>query len=315
MIDLAGVNARLGCTVGAALLLCLGGPASAQDSPKAPPDYEAARRHYESGEQAAHQADWTKAAREYGMAYEITKDPVLFYKIATAYDASGDCTSALVYYGRYLKEAKPEERFRTKTEEKIAACEATIQTSPSAAGAGAANTGGAGPTGASDDTRAVGVTGAPAGGAAPSGMAADPERVPAVTAPPQFQDDDGGPSWQRTAGWASVGAVVTFATIGAVLGLSAKSREEDIQNLFVTAGEPETYEGAVAERYDDLVDEGEKLEVWSYAAFGAAGVAAAASVVFFLLDDTPASSEGNVVKLITPTVQTRQVGLTAGWTF
>ena len=40
------------------------------------------------------------AAREFGVAYAITKDPVLFYKIAEAHDKSGNCEAAVIYYGQ-----------------------------------------------------------------------------------------------------------------------------------------------------------------------------------------------------------------------
>ncbi|HKE19427.1 MAG TPA: hypothetical protein VKB80_31335 [Kofleriaceae bacterium] len=88
----------------------------------AAPDYEAARRHYQAAEKAAAEGKHSLAAHEYGMAYEITKDPVLFFKIGVSYDRAGDCTSAKVYYLRYLKEGKPAPEFRKRTEALIAAC-------------------------------------------------------------------------------------------------------------------------------------------------------------------------------------------------
>ena len=96
-------------------------PALAQPQP-GQPDFAAAKQHYQAAEEAAAKGDHTTAAREYGIAYDITKDPVLFYKIGQSYHRAGDCTSANVYYGRYLKEGNPSEEFKKKTEEAMKAC-------------------------------------------------------------------------------------------------------------------------------------------------------------------------------------------------
>ena len=88
----------------------------------APPDYEAAKRHYQAAEKAAAEGKYKLAAREYGIAYDITKDPVLFFKIGYAYDRADDCTTAKVYYLRYLKEGKPAPEFKQRTQALIRAC-------------------------------------------------------------------------------------------------------------------------------------------------------------------------------------------------
>src|SRR2546423_15528563 len=50
---------------------------------------------------------YADAAKDYGAVYEITHDPVLFYKIAVANQKAGRCDVANAYYARYLKEAHP----------------------------------------------------------------------------------------------------------------------------------------------------------------------------------------------------------------
>ena len=80
--------------------------ASAQEKPVTAPDYEAAKRHYQNAEQAAAKKDWNTAAKEYGIAYEITRDAVLFFKLGNAYQLSGDCTRAVEYFERYLDTKK-----------------------------------------------------------------------------------------------------------------------------------------------------------------------------------------------------------------
>lgn len=277
-------------------MLSVATPARAQDRPI---DYDAAKRHYQAGEEASRKGEFGEAAKRYGMAYEITKDPVLFYKIATAYDAGGDCKAAVIYYRRYLGEAKPEQRFVEKTEAKIAACEQKKQT--------------AGSAGRSPDATAPPAGGPDSGGAAaPTGpvAAATDDEAPPTAGPPAFADT--GTTWMESAAWGAVGTAFTFATIGGVLGLSASSREEDIENLFATVGEPETYEGAIKARYLDLIDEGERLEVFSYVAFGVAGAAALVAAGLFVFDRSPAADgEASLAPVVAP----GQAGVSAAWSF
>jgi len=268
-------------------------------------NYDEAKRRYKAGEVAAQKGDWATAAKEYGVAYDITKDPILFYKIAVAHQQNDDCKSALVYYERYIEEAKPEKKFKQRAEGKIAECKTKLEADSSTGGAG---------DGSETGTDAGDGSAIDAGG---GGTQVDdgPDTTLGGGGPPAFSDDE--PSWKRTAAWASVGAVVTFATVGAVLGLSANSREEDIENLFDTAGEPERYQGSIKDRYDDLIDEGEKLEKFSYIAFGAAGVAAGAATVFFLLDagsGSPAERPPGTAT-IAPRVGPNQIGVAADWSF
>ena len=44
---------------------------------------QARRRLYAAGEQEIAAGAYADAARDYGAAYELTKDPVLFFKIGT----------------------------------------------------------------------------------------------------------------------------------------------------------------------------------------------------------------------------------------
>jgi tetratricopeptide (TPR) repeat protein len=278
------------CLLAAAWLLPAG-PASAQPEG---PDLEAAKQHYQKGESAAAGGEWKTAAREYGAAYEITRDPVLFFKIAESNQNAGDCAAAIVYFRRYLREAPNVEPFRATTEEKIRECEERQ----------------------ADERREEDTATDPD---AAAGVDFAPDPAPGAL-PPSFVDDE--PSWQRTAAWASVGGFVAFTTIGAVLGLSARSRAEDLDNLADfrdSNGNPATYTGATRERYEDLIDEGEQLERFALIAFGAAGVAAGAAVLFFVLDATRADDEavaaGSRGLRVAPAIGADALGVTAGWTF
>ncbi|HEU5060339.1 MAG TPA: hypothetical protein VFU21_27600 [Kofleriaceae bacterium] len=266
-------------------------PALAQPPP-GQPDFAAAKQHYQAAEDASARGDHATAAREYGIAYDITKDPVLFFKIGQSYERAGDCTSAQVYYGRYLKEGNPSEEFKKKTEEAMKSCG---QAKP--------------PAPAGEQPAAT----APPAATGPA--VTDREPVGAATAGPPRSLEDEEPSWQRTAAWSSVGVAIALLTTGAVLGLSAASREEDVDNLIEyrdPEGQPATYTGATRERYNDLISEGDRLESLAVVAFAASGVAVASAVLFFVLD---ARAEGSDQTALRPTAGPGGVGVTWGGRF
>ena len=287
-----------------------------------PPDYEAAKRHYNDGQTASAEARWKDAAREYGIAYEITKDPILFFKLANAYDQDGDCSAALVYYQRYLKEAKPDEAFAKLTEDKIGACQAktsnAASTQPSTSPATGPTGNGTSTVPKGTDTK-VGTTEGTTDGTTDgplSGATVDSEDPPLRTEDPLGDPADvGQPSWQRTAAWISVGVAVSFGVTGTVLGLAARSRQDDI-NSDIGFRDPNNlparFQGTAAGRYDDLVTQGEKLELATFITFGLAAGAVATAVVFFVIDPGPDGESGLT---LAPAVGPDSAGVAAGWRF
>ncbi len=303
--------ARSSVALTAAILLAWAATANAQDLSKA--DAEKARQHYTNAQAAMQQGDFEFAAQQFAVAYDYTKDPVLFYSIASANDQAGDCEAAVVYYGRYIREAAPAddapaatktqyEQYRQLAEQRLAACQATAGAASATAQEPSAET----PTSAGV-TEPSAETPAPA---ASSAATAGPAAPAAALAP--------APSWQRSAGWIAVGGTVAFATVGAVLGLSAASRADDVENLLTfreVDGQPARYDGTTRERYEDLVDEGERFETYAAVAFGLAGAAAVSATVFFLLDSSHESGEVAPQRTVTPTVSNRSVGLSTRWQF
>jgi hypothetical protein len=292
-------------------LTCLAAPALAQEQP----DYAAAREHYRQATVAFDRGEFAIAAREFGIAYEITRDPILFYRIALAYEKAGDCEAALIYYRRYLKEGKPGDKERVDTEAHIAACEKTtggtppppppppdpVETKPPPPG---------------ETTLAPDL-----GGGTEEPLPPPPGgQEIGSTPPPSFADQPG--TWKRTGAWISVGIAVAAGTTAAVLGLSASSREEDIDNLIRfrnAGGQPAEYSGQTARRYEELIDEGERYEKYSLIALGVTGAAAAAATLLFILEagepDAPAGSTSAARFRLTPVVSADGAGLAAGWEF
>jgi len=245
-------------------------------------DYEAAQRHYLAGEDAAERGNHDVAVIEYLAAYDITKAPVLFKTIAKTYEAAGRTDEAVTYYQRYLDESTDLDPAERAT---VEAHLGEIQ-------------------GPAPDLPPVEDTGI------------DDQPAVDVGPPPSFTDES--PRWQETAAWVSVGLAAVCLGTGGVLGFSASSREEDIQNLIAyrdpVTGLPKEYDGTIRADYEDKVDEGATLETYALGAFVGAGAFAAAAAVFFYLDATapPKRVQGaQVVPFLTPD----SGGVAAGWSF
>jgi hypothetical protein len=263
------------------------------------PDAAAAKIHHDAAEAAMAKGDFAAAAREYTQAYDASRDPALFEKLGVAFRKAGDCVTAVAYFRRYLAEAKPDAAGDARVRAQIVECKGDPgpPSSPSPAPTPPA------PQPAPADLPPSASPSEPAPAATPAAPAAGP---PIPLEPPV--------TWQRTAAWTSVGVTAALASAGLALGLSARSREEDVTNLVEfrdLAGEPARFTGATEERYRDLVREGQRLVKASIFAFSAAGASAVAAVVFFLLD---ARVERAPVALV-PTIGEGQAGLAAGWSF
>jgi hypothetical protein len=289
-------------------------PAQSAQPAQPVPDLRRARDLYQSAEAAMKDGRFEDATRDYSAAYESSKDPALLWKIGHANEKAGKCDVALLYYGRYLRDGHPSEKFITMTQERIVACGGTTPAepspgagSPSAAptstdsGSGSGSAAGAG----SDASSAVGGTvggtagstpGSTIGGAeAPAGTSSGSAAL-ALT-----------PNGSQKAAWLLTGGTIALITLGGVLAYAANSSENDVRDLYVGfAGQPATFDTRTRQRYDDLVDEGHRYQHLSWASFGLAGATAAGAAVLFLLghrDEAPQHAR------ITPVVTTSSAGL------
>src|SRR5262245_37130912 len=114
-----GAMRAIPCVVG---LVLLAGVATAQPATDKP-DYARAAEIYRDAEAAMAAARFDDAATGYHAAYDITKDPVLFYKIASAYQKGGKCAQAVPFYKRYLAEGKPSPEHAQLASDQLATCE------------------------------------------------------------------------------------------------------------------------------------------------------------------------------------------------
>lgn len=246
------------------------------------PDFARAKELYLSAGEAMKEGRYSDAARDFGAAYDITHDPVLFYKIGDANEKAGKCDVALVYYARYLKEAKPAANFVALTKERIVACggKADEPAPPVDTGSGSAV-----------------VT--PVDTGAGSASTATPTPAPAPSE---------GVKPHKDGAWLMVGGALAFVTAGAVLAYSARSSEQDLKDLYVGLnGVPPQYDANTQKRYQDLIDEGHRYQYMSWAAFGIAGAAAIGAVFLFRSTDEPEHKPVTLVPVITP----REAGVSA----
>jgi hypothetical protein len=250
--------------------------------PTQAPDLARAQDLYTTANQAMTESRFDDAARDFGAAYDITHDPILFFKIGVANEKAGHCDTAQIYFSRYLKEAKPDPKYQQLAQDHVRACGGDARNLVAPAGEPEADLGSAAGSGSASEGSAAGSGSAAPVAAPPSDTgSAAVAPAPLPPAPPPAPSHAAG----NDAAWLMVGGGLAFVTIGAVLAYSASSSEQDLKDLYVGLdGTPPTYDATVAKRYQSLVDEGNRYEHLSWAAFGVAGGFAVAATILFLHD-------------------------------
>ena len=231
-------------------------------------DYEAAGRDFAAAQEAFGKGQFGKAAELFEKAYEITKDPVLLYNIGEANEKAGNGKQAVRFYGRYVQE-QPSATDRPEVEKRIAQLREKYKLPADAANPQS-----------------------PAETAPPPANppAAQPEKAPTPatteSAPVGILDEDH-PSRTKVAAWVGVAATVALLTAGAICGLVAQSRSDEIsrREIAVNAdGTPPKFDAATESQFSDLRSEGKAYDAAGIALLTGAGVVAVISGVLFYLD-------------------------------
>lgn len=252
-------------------------------SPPASPsaaDLARASTLYAAAQTAMAEGRYADAVRDYSEAHALTRDPVLFFQIGGAHEKAGNCELALIYFGRYLREARPAPEFVKVTENRIVACGGDPRVvgaagvPPAASGSTPTPPTGALPPPAGDPTASATGSTAPLSGADPTARGGS--ELPAGPGPTtSVRAATAGP-------WLLVGGSVALLTIGAVLAYSANAAESDLSDLYVgLAGTPPSFDARTQKRYDDLIAEGERYEKLSWVSFGLAGALGIGAAVWF----------------------------------
>lgn len=258
---------------GALAGLLVASSVTAQPTPA--PDLAHAKQLYDTANQAMSEGRYGDAAQGYGAAYDITHDPILFFKIGGANEKAGRCDVALIYFGRYLREGKPDPHFQQLAQDHIRACGGDprnlVNNPPTDTGSAATLP----PPPEQTGSAALPALTGSGSGSASTDLALGSATLPPAPPPSHAHGND--------AAWLMVGGGLAFATLGAVLAYSANSSEQDLRDLYVGLdGKPPTYDASVAKRYQSLVDEGDRYEHLSWASLGIAGGFAVAATVLFL---------------------------------
>lgn len=249
-------------------------PATSDGQPSPAPDYARAKQLYDTAQSELDKGAPADAVRDFGAAYEITKDPVVFYKIGLANEKAGKCDVALVYYGRYLREANPPPAFVQTTRDHITACGGdwkSLESTPSGSGSTATAT-----------ATATTPTGSDSGSGSGSGSAS-PESGSDV---PLTGLGSGSGSAElhhsNDLPWLMIGGALAFVTAGAVFAYSASASEDDIKDLYNgLSNTTPVFDMKTQQRYQDLLDEGHRYQYLSWASFGVAtGFGVAAALIF-----------------------------------
>lgn len=267
-------------------------------------DFAAAGQHFAAAQDAFGQGQYKRAAEEYQAAYGITKDPALLFNIGESWQRAGDGPKALAAYRLYLKE-QPSAADREEVEKRIAALEAATlpPASPTGVATGTAPPGttqeggamtppGPGPGPGQAQTPPLGSEKAPAatgGVMAPTGKeppaAGGTASIDVKTPPPASAAKPAG-SRLRTAAWVTVAAAVAMATAGAILGLGAQNRADELRRrtTVLVNNQPPVYDADQRDVYDSLMSEGSSYNTAGIALLSLAGAAAITGGALFIAD-------------------------------
>ncbi len=239
-------------------------------------DFAAAGQHFAAAQEAFAQAQYKRAAQEYQAAFDITKDPALLLNIGESWQRGDEPAKALLAYRAYLKEQSAEPSAdRSEIESRIKTLEAA--------------------TSATSATAKAAPDGAPAAAAAekavpPEAKTAPPETktVPAPAAPDAVAAKPSvpGSSRLRTAAWISVAVAVALATAGAIMGLGAQNRADELQRRtsLTVNNQPPIYDENQRDAYQTLMDEGHAYNAASIGLLSVAGAAAVTGAALFVVD-------------------------------
>lgn len=90
----------------------------------------------------------------------------------------------------------------------------------------------------------------------------------------------------RTAGWVTIAAAVALATAGAILGLGAQNRADELRRrtTVLVNNQPPVYDSDQRDVYDSLMSEGNSYNTAGIALLSLAGAAAITGGALFIAD-------------------------------
>ena len=294
-------------------------------------DFEAAAKHFGAAQEAFGKRFYQTAAVEFQAAFEITKDPILLYNIGEAWQKAGEGRKAVSSYRAYLK-AQPAAQDRADVTKRLKLIEAKKYkiASESAPGDKEAAIAAVEPPLRVEAPPPAPIEPAPA----PAPMASQPpplnsalppspEPEPLKTAEPAKTGilDELPATKMRIVAWVGVAVTVAVLTAGAIFGLAAQSRSDEISRRFSfvdSTGQPMAFDMTAQSDYQNLKSEGQLYNGMAIGFFAAAGALAIVTTVLFIVDYKHKKAERKSamrnIPRIGPTFGKNAGGL-ASWSF
>ena len=116
----------------------------------------------------------------------------------------------------------------------------------------------------------------------------------------------------KIAGWISVASAVALVTRGAVIGLGAQSRADELRRrtTLLVGDQPLRFGDSEAEAYNTLMSEGKTYNTTAIALFAVGGVAAVTAISLFVADFVKKPKVESQKKLVwLPALSPSTVGL------
>ena len=284
-------------------------------------DYAAAGKHFAAAQAAFGDKHYKVAASEFQAAFDIAHDSVLLYNVAESWEKAGEGRKAVAAYKAYLK-AAPKAQDKAEVQKRIKTIVAKKYKLPSQSAPGdepktemakvtpTPTTTTMPPPPATTTTTmppppATTTTPPPvAHEEKPQTMTPDFLKEPATpppaahveTAPPPSPEttapvpgflDEGKPSKMRIAAWVGVAGTIAFVTAGAIFGLAAQSRADEIsrrENFVDSTGQPKTFDASQQADYNSLKSDGQLYNTLAITFFSLAGASAIITTTLFVLD-------------------------------
>ena len=294
----------------------------------AAPDYDAAGKQFAAGQEAFSAKRFHVAALHFKAAYDITRDAVLLYNVGESYENAGDAARARDSYRAYLAQ-KPSAQDRDDVDKRIARLE-DKKAAPlvdrsidgDRAEADRVVASGAVPAVAPPVEVAATPSGGPAVSTEPAATPAAPPALAVVATSPEKPLQVGlleeHPATRlRVAAWSGVAATLALLTTGAILGLAAQSRGDEVTRRlsFVdSTGQPLTYDAAARADFSNLRSEGKLYNGLSIGFYTASAAMAVATTTMFLVDSRRNKKRAHDIAF-SPTISPGTAGLVAGGTF
>ncbi|HEX2571517.1 MAG TPA: hypothetical protein VH877_18295 [Polyangia bacterium] len=240
---------------------------------------DAVKVHAAAGDAACMQNEAARAATEYEEAFRLSNDAVYLRKSGDCYDLAGQGTEAVLWYRRYL-DAATSASDRGEVERRIAELEQK-------GGAGGA-----------------------VQGTAPGGTITPPPPPPKPAAQGLEK-----PSKLKLAAWGTLAATIALGTGGAVMGLAAQSRSDEVERrlrtLDPTTQRPPVLTPTLRDQLATLEREGRNYQAAAIALWSAAGASAITTIVLFATDYRMRQKPRDKHVLVAPSLGQRYAGVAA----